>query len=700
MKLSDFIRANIEPIIEGWEAFARSIPSAQHLDIEALRDHAIGILQAIADDLDRAQTPDEQAKKSKGHSLLAEPVSEAGLHGSARGLSGFRVVEEVSEFRALRANVLRLWTESNPRAPETASDDLIRFNEAIDQALAESVAHYSANNERNNRLFDTLLSSSPDLNYIFDPEGRFVYANKALADLYGLSPQEIVGKNFFELGAEFAAELRERVQQVIATRMTGRGEMSFSRASGLVATYEYLLVPVQDGSGQVEAITGTARDITERKASEEEIRRRANYDFLTGLPNRSLFRDRLEWEIKRSERTGQPIALLFIDLDGFKAVNDSLGHEAGDQLLRQAAQRISACVRGTDTVARLGGDEFTVILAEVNRVAHVEILAREILEELARTFFVMGEHVHISASIGITLFPQDAVTAESLIKNADQAMYVAKNSGRNRFGFFTLALRTAAWAHLQVIDELRQALPRQQLDVYYQPIIDLSRGQVVKAEALLRWHHPNAGLMAPGEFIGLAEEAGLIGDIDQWVLDEAVIRARNWSQRLGAPFQISVNQSLVEFISRVPTDSRDRYLSALESAAGSISVEIREEVLLNDSLTVIERLKKIQNAGGKLSIDDFGKGYWSMARLKKYDVDSIKIDPSFVRTLSSDRDSQLIAETIILMAHKLGLKVVAKGVETVEQKDWLIRAACDYGQGYYFSAPLPAPEFELLLKRA
>ena len=439
MKLSDFIRANMEHILEGWEAFARSIPSVQHLGIATLRDHAKGILLTIAADLDQAQTPDEQALKSKGQSPQSDNQTQAGHHGVARGESGFNVVEEVSEFRALRANVLRLWTESNPTAPQTASNDLIRFNEAIDQALAESVAHYSASNERTHRLFDTLLSSSPDLNYIFDCDGRFVYANKALADLYGLPPNEIVGKNFFDLGAEFAAELREQVQQVIASQMTERGEMSFSRSAGRVATYEYLLVPVQDANGQVDAITGTARDITKRKASEEETRRRANYDSLTGLPNRSLFRDRLEWEIKRSERNGLPIALLFIDLDGFKAINDSLGHDAGDQLLRQVTRRISGCIRGTDTVARLGGDEFTLILSEVNQVPHVEILAQQILDELARTFFIRRNNVHISASIGITLFPKDATTAERLLKNADQAMYAAKDAGRNGFSFFRQA---------------------------------------------------------------------------------------------------------------------------------------------------------------------------------------------------------------------------------------------------------------------
>jgi diguanylate cyclase (GGDEF)-like protein/PAS domain S-box-containing protein len=697
-KLSYFIRTNIDPIIETWKKFANDIPSARNMNVTALEDHARGILHAIAADLECAQSAHEQEEKSKGRGPHGPMESAAEMHGVSRMLEGFSVNETMSEFRALRASVLRLWTDSKSTALGASGRDLIRFNEAIDQALTESLAKYSIDKERHTRLFDTLLSSSPDLNYIFDVGGRLIYANKSLAGLYRMPLSEMIGKHLVDIFAPTASELQQQLCHVIETRKTYRGEMPYMLFSGEKATYEYLFMPVINEEGAVEAIAGTARDITERKASEEKIRRSANYDFLTGLPNRSLFHDRLEQEVKRSERTGLPIALLFIDLDGFKEVNDRLGHHAGDQLLQQTAHRISRSVRGTDTVARIGGDEFTVILGEVNNTSHVDILAQQILEELAKPFSILNKEVGISGSIGITLFPQDASTADDLVKNADQAMYVAKNAGRNRFSFFTTAMRHSAWARLTVIDELRHALPQHQLAVYYQPIIDLFAEGVFKAEALLRWNHPRSGMMLPGEFIGLAEEIGLIGEIGEWVLDEAVTRARRWSALLGAPFQISVNKSPMEFISKAPMTNWSARLAELGLAWNSISVEITEGVLLTASPSVKEKLSSLQKAGFQLAIDQFGTGYSSMTYLKKFDVDYLKIDQSFVHDMTTNTNSRIITETIIAMAHKLGLKVIAEGVETLEQRDWLKTAQCDYAQGYLFSKPVCSQDFEKLLK--
>jgi EAL domain-containing protein (putative c-di-GMP-specific phosphodiesterase class I) len=331
---------------------------------------------------------------------------------------------------------------------------------------------------------------------------------------------------------------------------------------------------------------------------------------------------------------------------------------------------------------------------------HVEILAREMVDELAKPFLILGKDAKVSASVGITLFPQDATTPEDLIKNADQAMYVAKKAGRNRFNFFTTAMQESAWARLKILDALRHALPLNQLAVYYQPIIDLATGRVVKAEALLRWHHPQNGLVFPGEFIGLAEETGLIAEIDEWVLGEVLVCARAWSVMLGEPFQVSVNRSPVEFMSKEPMKmlgTLDAHLSALGVARNNISVEITEGVLLNDSPDVREKLESLKEAGVQLAIDDFGTGYSSMAYLKKFHVHYLKIDQSFVHDMPISADSRTIAETIIVMAHKLGLKVIAEGVETAEQRDWLTAAECDYAQGYFFSKAVSAPDFEKLL---
>ena len=496
------------------------------------------------------------------------------------------------------------------------------------------------------------------------------------------------------LAPRIASDLRK----VVKTRKPLRAEARVPGPDGADVTYRYVFLPVLNDAGQVESITGTARNISELKASEEKIHRNAYYDTLTQLPNRALFHDRLEQNVKQAERTGNPLAVLFIDLDGFKEVNDRSGHAAGDQLLRECARRLRASVRGSDTVARIGGDEFTVILIEVNDILHIEILAQTILDALAEPFTIGASNHFISGSMGITLCPQDGRMPDELLRNADQAMYVAKQAGRNRFSFFTAEMRDSAWARLKIIDELRQALALHQLEVYYQPIIDLGSGAIVKAEALVRWHHPQGGLILPDAFIGLAEQTGLIGEIGSWVLREAVEHARQWSALLGRPLQISVNKSPVEFMSVAMIKSWDRDLDVLGLARDQIAVEITEGVLLNDSCAVRERLDMLKRTGVQFTIDDFGIGYSSMSYLKKFKVDFLKIDQSFVKDVIQSTDNGIFAETIIVMAHKLGLKVIAEGVETVEQRDWLKAMGCDYAQGFLFSEAAPSDRFTEMLE--
>jgi len=689
--LPDFIRANIDVIVSKWEAFAKTIPGARHMDGVDLKDHAKGILLTIAADLEQSQTTLEQVEKSKGNAPDASTETQAKVHGNERLSAGFSIDEALSEFRALRASVMQLWGDSNLTAPRAASDEGTRFNEAIDQAISESLRRYS-------RLFDALLSSSPDLNFIMDTKGRLVYANKVTVRMLNVPPEEIAGKNFIDLGLPNAVELQQTLQGVIDARVSHSGEMSFSSEAEGEATFEYIFEPVCNAGGHLDAIAATARNVSKRKVTEEEAIRSANYDFLTGLPNRSYFLNHLDQDVKRAERSGLSIALLFIDLDGFKSVNDRQGHNAGDQLLQQVAQRIGRCVRGTDTVARLGGDEFTVILTDVNKVPHVEILVQEMLVALAAPFSILGKDVQISASIGITLFPQDASTPDELLSNADQAMYAAKNAGKSCFSYFTAAMRDAAWARRKVIGELRRAIPQNELAVYYQPIVALADEKIVKAEALLRWRHPTSGLMLPNDFIGLAEETGLIGEIGEWVLNDAMTCAKEWSTLLGRPFQVSVNKSPVELMSKVPMKDWDTRLKALALPPNSLSVEITEEALTNESPNVREKLDYLRTAGVQLSINNFGTGCSSMLFLKKLNVDFLKIDISFVRELATSGDSRSIAEMIIVMAHKLGLKVIAEGVETAEQRDWLKEAKCDYAQGYFFSGPVSSQELGKLLK--
>jgi diguanylate cyclase (GGDEF)-like protein/PAS domain S-box-containing protein len=440
MRLPDFIRHHIEPILDQWEQFAKAFPHADKMDPVALRDHARGILNAIALDLEQAQTAHQQAEKSKGRGPQSQVATEAELHGLSRFAEGFDVNESIAEFRALRASVLRLAAPNLVR-PAIAADDITRFNEAVDQAVAESLARFTALKERRNRLFEALLSTSPDLYYIVETSGALTYANKAFADLFRKTCGELAGADFYALCAPYVRDIDRQVRNVVTSGTTYRGEMEATLESGEKRTFEYLLVPVINPAGFCEAVAGSARDITARKESEERVRRSANHDFLTDLPNRSLFRERLEHELKHAARTGLPLALLFIDLDLFKEVNDSLGHAAGDQMLQEVAHRINACVRETDTVARLGGDEFTVILTDVTRPEHIENIAAEILEELRKPFALDAGEARISCSIGITVYPGHGASPDELVRNADEAMYASKNAGRNQYQIFTHAMR-------------------------------------------------------------------------------------------------------------------------------------------------------------------------------------------------------------------------------------------------------------------
>lgn len=581
----------------------------------------------------------------------------------------------------------------------TARNSALR---AADEARAE-VQSLVSENEQQRRRFESMLSTTADQNYVTDLEGRILYGNRALFEQLELPAEKVLGKSAseFGFGPDEAGQIRRHMKDVVATGETVRAEVPFQAPSGRCWVFEYIFVPVFDVLGRVEAIAGTTRDITEHKQASERIWREANYDALTGLPNRRLFRDRLDYEVKHAGRNDRPFALFFVDLDRFKQINDLHGHAAGDELLRQAAARISHCVRKSDTVARLGGDEFTVVLSELpSDQAHIEGTAQKILDGLARPFRINGAACYISGSIGITLWPRDALTAEDLIRNADQAMYLAKHNGRSRFAFFTRSLQEAALNRLRLLADLRHAAAEQQMRLYFQPIVSLKTGRIVKAEALLRWQHPERGLLLPAEFISLAEESSLIKSLGNWVFTQAADYSQRWSRLLGKTLQISINKSAVQF----EDPGRHMDWAALLKTKGlpknSISVEITESVLLNAGATTADKLLQLQGAGIQLAIDDFGTGYSSMAYLKRLDVDYLKIDQSFIHDMHTSESSRAIAESIIAMGHKLGLKVIAEGVETAGQRDWLLAAGCDYAQGFLFSRPLEPELFERLLRQS
>jgi diguanylate cyclase (GGDEF)-like protein len=423
----------------------------------------------------------------------------------------------------------------------------------------------------------------------------------------------------------------------------------------------------------------------------------AHHDALTGLPNRVLLYDRMDQLVHRALRGIGRFSLLFIDLDRFKNVNDTLGHKVGDRLLRVVAQRISGCVREGDTVARIGGDEFVVLLTDSDSPRTVAHVAQKVLDSLARPFDLDGYELYITPSIGICVYPDDGEDAQTLMSNADAAMYHAKDTGRNNFQFFTRQMSIAAHHRLALENELRHAVDRNELVLYYQPQIDLRTGEIVGFEALLRWNHPERGMVLPSVFIPIAEETGLINRIGEWVMSRACEQAHAWQETGHPGLQVSVNCSAQQF-------RRDEYVGTIEATmhandlpASCLELEITESVIMQHTEQVLVRLKRLHDMGVQLSLDDFGTGYSSLSYLKRFPIQKLKIDQTFVRDITTDPDDAAIVTAIVAMAHSLGLVVMAEGVETRQQLAFLKALKCDQAQGYYFSPPVPAAEFEALL---
>ncbi|WP_011297804.1 bifunctional diguanylate cyclase/phosphodiesterase [Cupriavidus necator] len=546
------------------------------------------------------------------------------------------------------------------------------------------------------RLAALVYSSSSEAMMVTSVDGTIIDANPAFAAATGYTVEEIKGRSGYGIsGAGNAAGLVERLRATLGAKGRWSGEFSIRRKDGSEFP-AYLTVDTylahQYGEHRRVALI---HDMTEKRQAEEVIRHQANFDALTDLPNRRLFFERLEQEIERSRGTQDVLALLFIDLDRFKEVNDTLGHDQGDLLLLEAARRIAASVRASDTVARLAGDEFTVILPAVGDAGVAGGIAEAILQQIAAPYRLAGELVVVSASIGVATYPKDADNAEALLVYADHAMFAAKEEGRNRWKIFTQALLQAERERLRITQDLRTALASEQFALHYQPIVDLRTGKVCKAEALIRWNHPVRGPIHPVDFIAVAEESGLIIDIGRWVLTEALRQLARWHVLLGKDFQISVNKSPMEFCA--PSSGPESWSSMIERRnvpVGSLVIEITENSLMEQNADVMDQLSRFQAAGIEIALDDFGTGYSSLSYLRRLDIDYIKIDRSFIRSLTRGPDDVALCRAIINMAHALRIRVIAEGVETQSQRDILLAAGCDYGQGHFFCPPVEASAFE------
>jgi len=551
------------------------------------------------------------------------------------------------------------------------------------------------------KLASTVFNSTAEAIFISDENNLISSINPAYTEITGYTEAEALGKDpgilnsghhdagFFK---DFWAELNE----------TGKwqGELWNRAKDGRVFPVWQSITGIRDSSGRLVQFVSIFNDISARKADEELIRYQATYDSLTALPNRNLFLDRVKIALKQARRNNSKLALLLLDLDRFKWINDTLGHKAGDTVLQETAARLKKAVRESDTVARLGGDEFAIILPEITHYLDAENIANKIFSFFREPLTIDGHEIHISGSIGITIFPDDADNIDTLQMNADSAMYSAKENGRNCFHYFTPQLQEKAERHLLLINYLQQALKKDEFDVYYQPVIDQFSNKITSAEALIRWQHPQLGFISPEEFIPIAENSGLIRDIGDWVVRRVAQNMQRWQQLGLKPIHIAINKSAHQFSGNSCDESWCDIFDRYHIDMNRITVEITETVLMGKERSHVAVLSKMQEQGMKISLDDFGTGYSSLSYLKRFPVDILKIDRSFIQDVTENASDAMLVEMILSLAEKMNIDVVAEGVEEKEQLNFLKERNCRFIQGYFFSKPLPITEFEAFLSKS
>jgi diguanylate cyclase (GGDEF)-like protein/PAS domain S-box-containing protein len=544
----------------------------------------------------------------------------------------------------------------------------------------------------------SLIDSVPDLVSFRDHEGRFIGANAAFANLMGVPESGLVGRLPSELpGAPNTEIARRKDAAVLGTGSVQRYEERILRTDGSGGLFDTVETPYFAPTGETLGIIKVSRDITEQNLSEERIHHLALYDQLTGLANRLLLRDRVTEAL--SADSSRPLALIFVDLDDFKMTNDTVGHQVGDLILCEAGRRIAEFAAEHETAARLGGDEFALLALDVDSTQAADLASR-ILTAFGESFHLGGYELAVTPSIGIAMGPADGMDVEALLRSADAAMFRAKQEGHNTYRFFTEGIQALSVRKLQIMAALRKAIDNDELSVLYQPQVALSDGRILGAEALIRWMHPDFGAIEPNEFIGLAESGGLILPIGDWVLGRALANARCWQVHYGRPLTVAVNISAVQFLQN---DLPARIAAVLQETAFPpelLELEITESVAMRNPDSAAVMLRRLHDLGVTISIDDFGTGYSSMAYLKRFQIDRLKIDQSFVANLESDPDNAAIVRAVIQLAQSLRCTTVAEGVETAAERDYLEQSGCDAVQGYFFSRPVRQEQFVALLKRS
>lgn len=534
---------------------------------------------------------------------------------------------------------------------------------------------------------------------VTDAENRIVTVNRAFSEITGYPAEEVIGQNprFLASGRQMVQFYRAMWSELLE-KNGWRGEIWNKRKSGEIFPELLTISTVRNEQGDITHYIGVFIDITEKKKEEERIIRLANYDTLSGLPNRNLLADRIEQGVAQTERHGSKMAMLFIDLDHFKNINDSLGHDIGDELLKQVAERLKICLRRTDTLARQGGDEFIALVTDIGSETEAGFVAEKMILSCAGAFEINGHQLHVTPSIGISMCPEDGTTPVQLMRNADLAMYRAKDSGRNRFAFYEEQMNRKAVERLRLEGDLRGAIDQQQLMLYFQPKVACANNAVVGLEALLRWKHPEFGFISPAVFIPVAEQTGLINEIGDWVLRQAVLQQRMWQSQGLAIVPVAVNLSAAQF---QQTDLVERIVRIVREGgleARYIELELTESMLMEAAIDQQVVLNQLNDAGFSLALDDFGTGYSSLSRLKVMPMSCLKIDQSFVRDIASDPNDRSIVSATAAVAHAMGIKVVAEGVEQPGQLEFIQSLRCEEYQGYLFSPPLPAADVERYLR--
>ena len=601
------------------------------------------------------------------------------------------------EYRIRRADGALRWVWERGVGIYDASGATVAI-EGIVQDVTERVEAEAALRDAERRyrsLFDNAIEGI----FRTTPDGRYLDANPALARIYGYaSPAELI-ESLHDIGRQLYVEPARRDE--FMSLVKARGEVSgfesqIYRKNGDVIWISENARAVCDDEGVVRHYEGTVEDVTERRLYQARSERQANYDTLTGLANRSLLHDRLQQGILTAASYGTRLAVVFVDLDRFKLINDCLGHDAGDELLCVMAARFKSCVREFDTVARLGGDEFVLLINGQGGPDSMTGRMERILEIVSQPWRSAHGEFEITCSMGIALYPDAGADAAALLKHADSAMYRAKEHGRDNFQFFTSDLNALTNERLELESNLRRALERGQFQLHYQPRVELASGRIVGCEALLRWQLPGRGAVDPSRFIPVAEETGLIGPIGAWALQTACAQAKAWQRAGLPPLSVSVNVSARQFRGADLAELIGAVLGATGLEPHHLEIELTESMIMHDAERMIEALHAIKRLGVQIAVDDFGTGYSSLSHLKRFPVSRLKVDRSFVRDIAGDGDAATIARAIIALGHNLGHKVVAEGVETESQLEFLRANDCDEVQGFLFAKPLPAKEFERL----